>query len=506
MTKSKILFWFCLSIILGVSLGSIIRIPASDFPLRGLALFFLSVGGLILVSVFWRKQPAVVFGFCLIFFALGLWRVNYIREKVSSNDFIKYGIYNQKTEITGRIVKEPDVRDATVKLTVGDLVISKNKKDIPVSGNILLTVYRYPEYEYGENLKITGKIETPPVFEGFNYKDYLLKEGIYGVMAFPKVEIAKDQSSHNFSLYGAVLGFKGKLRKSIYNNFSPPERFILEGTILGDNGAMGNDFKNKLNITGLRHVIAVSGSHIVVLSSVIMSLLLLLGMRKGQAFYFAIITVAIFIVMSGMSASGVRAGIMGGIFLLAQKTGRKNMSARTIIIALALMLLVNPLLLFYDVGFQLSFLAAFGIIYLSPSVDRFINISFLKKSADIRSMASTTIGAQIFTFPILIFSFGSVSLVSPITNFLILPIAPILMSLGFLSAILGIFSKFLGWMFSLPLWVLLNYFIKVIDCFSRPWAIKAIENVSWVWLALSYVILGLSTRYLANRRRLSFLR
>jgi predicted membrane metal-binding protein len=71
-----------------------------------------------------------------------------------------------------------------------------------------------------------------------------------------------------------ILFCKNQIKHSIQHNFSPPQSSILEGTILGTNGAMTNDLKQKLNITGLRHIIAVSGTHVVILTVIIMYLLL----------------------------------------------------------------------------------------------------------------------------------------------------------------------------------------------------------------------------------------
>jgi len=336
-----------------------------------------------------------------------------------------------------------------------------------------------------------------------------MKDGIYSVMNFPKVELLEKEKNEgpSFVVYSQILWFKQKLRESIRNNFSPPQSSILEGTILGDNGAMSQDLKDKLNITGLRHIVAVSGTHVVILSSIIMSLLLAMGLRRGQAFYIAIIFICLYIILTGLPASGVRAGIMGGLYLLAQKLGRQSMGSRVITSACAVMLLINPLLLFYDVGFQLSFLAVLGLIYLEPLIRGFLKFiikGFYKKDIkekyeNLFSMFSVTFAAQIFTLPVIVFNFGNISWVSPITNILVLPIVYYLMICGFLSSVAGIFSGALGWVLSIPCYVLLNYFIWVVDSFSKSWMYKTIENVSWIWLAVSYFTIALLTRFLNKR-------
>ncbi|MDP1994495.1 MAG: ComEC/Rec2 family competence protein, partial [Ignavibacteria bacterium] len=375
----------------------------------------LFLGIIFIFLSFLTKRISFIFGFCILFLVVSVLRVQ-ITEFNIVND--KLSKFNGKGQIilTGTISDEPDVRDT-----------SQNIK-VKVSGStVLVTTKRYPEYKYLDKIKFTGKLETPMVAENFNYKNYLLKDHIYSVMAFPTIEVVSEKHQYNiFSyLYEKILFLKQGLRQSIQNSFLPPQSSILEGTILGDNGAMTNDLKNKLNITGLRHVIAVSGTHIVILSSIIMSLLLAMGFWRGQAFYIAIIFICIFIVLTGLPSSGIRAGIMGGIYLLSQKIGRQTMGSRLIILACSIMLLINPLLLFYDVGFQLSFLAVIGLIYLEPFI-KFLIKKITKRpngypAENLVSIISTTFAAQIFTLPIMVYNFGNISFVSPITNLLILP-------------------------------------------------------------------------------------
>ncbi|GAI23303.1 unnamed protein product, partial [marine sediment metagenome] len=132
-----------------------------------------------------------------------------------------------------------------------------------VSSRILVTVSRYPEYKYGDELKITGKLQTPPIFEDFNYKNYLIKDGIYSVVYYPKVELLNRGEYKNFisAAYAGILFFKNKLRQSIYRSLSPPQSSILGAMLLGDKNRMSQDLKEKLNIAGVRHITAVSGMH-----------------------------------------------------------------------------------------------------------------------------------------------------------------------------------------------------------------------------------------------------
>lgn len=440
-------------------------------------------------------KPRIIFiGFCLVLLVLIIWRYQVIELRIKNYELRKYHDSGQNITLIGTVVKEPDVRETTTKLTF---------KPEGIKGKILITVSRYPEYKYGDELKITGKLQTPHVFEDFNYKDYLKKDGIYSVIYYPKVEIINRGRAS--VIYSKILDFKDKLRQSIYRSISPPQSEILGAMILGDKSRMSNELKEKLNIAGVRHVTAVSGMHVLILSTILMSLLLWLGFWRGQAFYISIIIIFLFIAMTGFQASGVRAGIMGGLFLLGQKIGRKSVSSRAIVMAAGTMLVINPLLLFHDVGFQLSFLAVMGIIYLSSTFRRWLRF-IPQKLIRLKEIIAMTFAAQIFTLPILVYNFGRISLVAPLTNVLILPFVYWIMIFGFIFGLAGILWQPLGMFLSLPCWFLLTYLTKIVDFFSRGgWAAKTIDNIHWLWLIISYLILGLLAWKLNKREKLNFL-
>ena len=435
-----------------------------------------------------NKSKIIYFGFCLVLVVLIIWRYQVIELRIKNNEL---GIYNdseQEITLTGRVVKEPDIRDTNIKLTIEARLPNGSQ----ASSKILVTVSRYPEYKYGDELKITGKLQAPIIFEDFNYKDYLKKDGIYSVVYYPRVELLSRGEYENFisAGYAGILFFKDKLRQSIYRSLSPPQSSILGAMLLGDKSMISYDFKEKLNIAGIRHITAVSGLHIVLLSGILMSLLLGLGFWKSQAFYISIVIIFFFIAMTGFQASGVRAGIMGGLFLLGQKIGRRSTGSRAITIAAGVMLVINPLLLFYDVGFQLSFLAAMGIICLSPMFKKWLRFIPETKFFNFRSILIMTLSAYIFTLPILIYNFGRVSLVGPLTNILVLPFIYWIMIFGFIFGIIGIFWQSLAWILSWPDLFLLTYIKEIVDIFSKNWAAKTIDNVHWLWLAIAYLILG----------------
>jgi competence protein ComEC len=231
--------------------------------------------------------------------------------------------------------------------------------------------------------------------------------------------------------------------------------------------------------------------NVVILAEILMFVLIGLGMWRKQAFYFVLALIFIFIVMVGAPASAVRAGIMGAILLYAQKIGRLSNASRVMIFAATIMLIFNPLLLRYDVGFQLSFLAVFGLIYIKPILDTLVSKIIKKEElSGLLQIITTTLAAQIAVLPVLIYNFGRVSFISPIANILIVPIIPFLMAMGlafnFVALVWSFFGKILLW----PAYIGTAYILRVVDFLSKiPWAAKQISNLHWAWLVGYYVLL-----------------
>jgi competence protein ComEC len=331
-------------------------------------------------------------------------------------------------------------------------------------------------------------LEKPPVFEDFNYQGYLAAKGVYDLMKYPEIEIVRRGEYPGILsvAYSKILDAKHKLREVLFLHLSPPESIILGALVLGDQSRLTQDMKDLLNKTGLRHIIAISGQHVVILTAMLIALLLGAGLWRKQAILFSAILMVLFIVLSGAEASAVRAGIMGSILFLGQYVGRVQNSFRLLVFAATLMLMQNPLLLFYDVGFQLSCLAVLGII---------ISFGFFKKVLEkvppvfgIRDILAMNFSAQVLTLPILIYNFGYVSLAGVLTNILVLPIVPIFIGVGFVFLLGGAVSSFLATILSFPTFFLLAYFNVIMEFFAKlPFASLTIENLSPVWLLFVYV-------------------
>jgi len=475
---SKIVLYFCLFFILGIFIASLVNI--SQHYLLG----FLFLGVLLMFSLFFiYKNQFFLIGFFIIFMVLGAVRYQIADLKQQSSILSKLNHQPKKVSLIGKISAESDIRKDYQKIEIAP---EKAK------GKILATVEKYNQYQYGDRVKVEGKLKSPPSFEGFNYKKYLQKEGIYSVMYYPKIKL---MSRKNYKwigslAYAKILNFKKGLRRVIQRTIPPPEGAVLSAMILGDKSRMSDSLKQKLNITGLRHVTAISGMHVLILTTVLMALLIGIGFWRGQAFYLTLVIISFFVVMTGFHPSAVRAGIMGSLFVLGQVIGRRTSAFRIIIFTSTAMLFLNPMLLRHDIGFQLSFLAVLGICYLGPAFKKWLKFVPQYNLLKLRDILAMTFSAQIFTLPILIYNFGHLSILSPITNILIIPTVYWIMLTGFLVGIFGLIYYPLGLLAALPCWLFLRYLMKIVNIFSRlPYAYLNFE-ISWFWIVLYYVVIG----------------
>jgi len=434
---------------------------------------------------------------------LGLLRYEILEEDLSKSLLLEKNDSREKVVILGKIVSEPIKKERNEKFIVKVFSLrGPSQEEKKAGGKIIVYSSRKTDLQYGDVLELKGFLETPPVFQEFNYKNYLLKNKIYSVMRYPEISILRKEKS----FYSPFVSLKKKSREIIYGNIPPPQSLILAAIILGDKERLSDEIKNGLNRVGVRHIVAISGMHIVILSSILMAILLALGLWRWQAFLVTIIFLSLFIVLTGFQPSGERAVIMGIILLLSQILGRPYAGLRILVFVAFLMVLFNPLLLFYDVGFQLSFLATAGIILLSSSLKRYLKFIPEKNFLNLRSIISMTLAAQIFTLPILLYNFGYFSLISPLTNLFILPIIPILMSLGFLFLFLSFFIPLLGKIVSWFCWIFLTYIVKLVGFFSKFSFVTVQTRISWLWILFSYLIIGLIVIYLRRRERLYFLK
>ncbi|HYV33243.1 MAG TPA: ComEC/Rec2 family competence protein, partial [Candidatus Limnocylindria bacterium] len=255
------------------------------------------------------------------------------------------------------------------------------------------------------------------------------------------------------------------------------------GILIGARKTLPQSVIDNFNTTGVSHVIAISGFNISIIIKSLEYLAKLFGRRFS--FWLSLIIIFSFVILSGASASVIRAAVMGSLLLIAFNIGRQYSITPALFFSAAVMLLINPKILFWDIGFQLSFAATLGIVYFSPLLDQITQN--WPNPVQLKSILLTTMAAIVSTLPLILFYFGRLSLVAPLVNILILPFVPLTMLLGFLTVL-----PFVGAGFAFLANFLLLYMLHVTEFFAGlKYSSLEVKISSWMFLVLALVVFGL---------------
>ena len=217
--------------------------------------------------------------------------------------------------IQGVIKDEPDRRPMQTKYTIAVTnLINASGATIPVTGKTLVTDREgWPEFKYGDEVEVTGKLEKPGKIETFHYDRYLSRYGIYSVIYFAKVKHIS--SGHGNPLFTALFKIKQKFESQINRLYAEPHASFLAGLLTGSRKGIPDHLLIAFQTTGLTHIIAISGYNITIIISIITGFLFWLPLK--WRFAPAVGAIIAFTLFVGASAAVVRASIMGILGLLA---------------------------------------------------------------------------------------------------------------------------------------------------------------------------------------------
>lgn len=386
----------------------------------------------------------------------------------------KYG--GKPIVIEGNVIDEPLVKDFTKTFT-----IQTEEMNIKVSTD------RYLEYEYGQRLRLNGKLSTPFNFKSnggrtFDYIDFLLKDGIYFEMKKPKIEIIDtDQGSFiSKNLFKIKQGFLGNIKKVL----GEPHSALAGGLVVGEKSALGKDLIDDFRKSGLIHIVVLSGYNITIVADSIRRILAFLPRNIG--IILGGLGILAFGILVGGGATVVRSCIMAIIALTANILRRDYNVGKALFIAGIIMLIQNPLILLYDPSFQLSFLATLGLLLLSSPVEK--RLGFITEKLGIRGLVASTLATQIFVSPYILYMMGQLSIIGMLVNILVLPIIPTTMLFVFLTGVSGFISLHISQFFGWICHFLLSYELFTVRFFANlPFASINLPKFSF-WIVIGFYL------------------
>lgn len=475
---------YALAFLLGVAIASLITISYE----RSCPILIFSISALLLTALFnilLKNQILIVISLALAGTFSGLFYYSHFEFATTPN--IDYGV---EKEIEGQIVEKP----ATDYKKQNVVIRTEGQR-------ILVALPHYPRVHFGDVVKFKGKIEKPGMIEDFDYGKYLKKDLIFGTVTAPKDTIAYPvELTFTQKIYRSLYNISDRFEASINSVLPEPHASLAAGLVLGIKRNIPDSFKDELSITGLTHIIALSGYNVTIIVAVLADLLVgYIGRKK--VFLVGSILIVLFVVLTGASSSVVRAAIFSFLVMFGKMIGRRADFTNIIILAALFMVLFNPFVLALDVGFQLSFLAFAGLIYLSPIVAKIFERHRTNTLPEwVTSPLVETLSAQIAVFPLILTLFGRVSIIGPISNLVVLWIVPWSMGVAFMAGFLGMIFYPLGKLAGLIAWPALQYIIKAVEVMAKvPGASLQTPKGVWQVEVALYAVLILSIVFLSRK-------
>lgn len=401
----------------------------------------------------------------------------------------------------------------TYTVTVSEINGKKLEKSIQLMLNIKKNKIKKDAPKFGNIVEITGTYEEPNTarnYKGFDYRQYLKSRNIYGTIDCEKYEII---ATNKINVASNIVNYvQNNIKENMFNILDEEQSALCVGILIGDREKISDITEDNFKKSNLTHMLAVSGSHI---TYIIVALTTILS--KTNRKFSLIITIfflLFFTVLTGFTASVLRASIMGIITLLASILHRKSDTINNLGISSIIILIYNPYLL-VDAGFLLSYAGTIGIILFSKKISNGIRIIvnkinpnllnieqnnnskilFVKSIIEkiilyVISSLSVTLSANIVIIPIMAYMFSTISFTFWISNILAGPVMEMVTIFGFIvyfiSIIFPILAQFLGIVLNLLLTVLL----KIAEISSKiPGASIYIKTPSIYMCVIYYLII-----------------
>ena len=487
--------------------GLVVGIVAADANAASMALGAAAVAGLATVVVL-ARSPGIELACAALGVGLlvGAWRGAAIALP-SGPGSVASLVDRGDVELVGTVVDDPRPRGSSQQVVLDELVGRVGGRIHRVRGRVLATIPRAVPLAVGARVVVHGIVEAPAAFDGFDYPAYLARQGIGGLVRTRVARVIEEARRTGPSQIAAAA--RAWLLAGLHEMVPEPEAALGAGILLGVRSSIAPDISDDFAVAGLTHVVAISGWNIAIVAAIVGSLLRPLERRRGGRWLApaaAGATIAGYVVLTGASPSVVRAALMAGAMMVARFGGSRAHAASALGLAAMVMLVAAPAVL-WDVGFQLSALATAGLILFAASIERRLD----GWPGWLREPIALTLAAQLTTLPVVVGSFGRLSLVAPVANVAVVPLVPLVMLTCAIAAPLGALTSALHigpltdairWAAGGSAWLLLHAMI-VAGRVAASVPLAALPVAAPGWLAVAwYPALGLAWRRAARRSTL----
>ncbi|AKL97434.1 ComEC/Rec2 family competence protein [Endomicrobium proavitum] len=381
------------------------------------------------------KRPAIT---VFIIYALTLITLDYCGFFAPEKQSLLLNLVNSKTDVNieGKIISDPE----PVKNGKRFIFQTSQVNGKTISEKILVNCPAAYNVSYGDVLALEGRLKIPlqaPLPLLFNYRTYLARENIYTTFDVKYFEFITSKPS--FIKKYALL-----IQKDISNKFdayfSKKCAEILKPIIVGDKSSLEKETRDNFIDAGLMHILVVSGLNVAYVSVIFLFLFKLLGFSLKKAYLLCIPFLFLYALITGAQPPVMRAVIMFSCMLISLALDREPLIYNSLALSALLILIAQPQQLF-GASFQMSYIATIGIVYFYSKIMTLfqsVNNPILKFLCE---TFAVTLSAQILLIPICMYYFGKISLISFVSNIIIVPAIGIMLALGIIFYFLTFISR-----------------------------------------------------------------
>lgn len=443
-------------------------------------------------GLFWKLYLVLV-----VFVCVAVLRTAIIKNNLQAPelDWLVGQVVEVEGTVAGEVDRRYDKNFATIEITK----IMRNEYQWQGRVRIRVSLPKESIIEINDVVQLNGRLQTPEKFytdtgREFDYQNYLAAKKVGYIMSYPTLE---NFGHTEISFRERLINMKYKLLSVANRHLPPAEAGLVGGVLLGDQSGLPEPLQNNFRRVGIIHIVVLSGYNVMLVAEALRKGIGRINKRAG--WIAALVGVLLFAVITGLQVTVVRATIMAIVLLIAQSLKRPYVATRGLLLAMLVMMWISPYIIFADLGFQLSVTATLGIIYLVPIVERWFQ--WVAEQFGIREITTVTIATQLAVLPLLIYSVGQVSLVSPIVNVLVIIFVPLAMAVGALMVAAGVVWSGLAVVLSPVVYGIFHYIVWISELIGA-WKFAAIQIPplpGWVVAGLYLVLVVWIIRYERQR-------
>lgn len=400
----------------------------------------------------------------------------------------------------GTVWDEPQQSNGQYIYNVKSDTFTANKRTIPLKTMVRLRSNQPLGLNAFDHVEIDVELSTPTNGgSGFDSKAYYLSKGVY-LFAQPvespnqndetSTDAVKNVSTGQRPLYAYAVDLREYISSVIKRSVTGDYGSLAAGILIGDTTDLPVQVKNDFTVCGLSHILAVSGTQTSLICQYLLLALGALGLKKRPRAFITMAAILVFMAVTGFSPSVMRAGIMSLIYLGAMIFGRDSDALNSLGFSVLVLCLLNPFAA-TDTGLLLSFTATLGMILFSGRFSRALSSCAEKMPAKLRAafkgpaeILSQTLGASLFTYPVLLLTFRQISTVALLTNLFEVPLSIIV---TLLTAVIVLLSplRILGFIIS-PMSMLIRVTASIMI-----WAAHLFASIPFALVSTDYGFVGI---------------